>query len=73
MGLGERCDEIVRLIDETLADLGLDPAPEQRAAVAAGPGPATVTPLAPSPGSRADRRRRQPPAGPHPDRTAAGF
>jgi len=25
MGLGERCDEIVRLIDETLAGLGVDP------------------------------------------------
>ena len=71
MGLGERCDEIVRLIDETLADLGLDPAD---AAVAGPPGPsATVTPLAASAGTRADRRRRQPPAGPRPDRTAAGF
>ena len=26
MGLGERCDEIVRLIDETLAALAADPA-----------------------------------------------
>ena len=25
MGLGERCDEIVRLIDETLAAFGVDP------------------------------------------------
>ena len=25
MGLAERCDEIVRLIDETLAGLGVDP------------------------------------------------
>jgi hypothetical protein len=25
MGLGERCDEIVRLIDETLAAFGTDP------------------------------------------------
>jgi len=25
MGLGERCDEIVRLIDETLAAFGIDP------------------------------------------------
>ena len=70
MRLGERCDEIVRLINETLADLGLDPSD------AADPHPgraATVTPLAPTPGSKADRRRRQPPAGPRPDRTAAGF
>jgi hypothetical protein len=70
MRLGERCDEIVRLINETLADLGLDP-PD---AADAHPGPAvTVTPLAPSPGSKANRRRRPPPAGPGPDRTAAGF
>jgi len=27
MSLGKRCDEIVRLIDETLADLGLDTTP----------------------------------------------
>ncbi len=26
MGLGKRCDEIVRLIDETLADLAIEPA-----------------------------------------------
>jgi hypothetical protein len=73
MGLGERCDEFVRLIDETLADLGLDPADAADAAIA-GSGPAaTVTPLAPTPGSRAARHRRQPPSGPRPDRTAAGF
>jgi len=45
MGLGERCDEIVRLIDETLAAYGAhttEPAPTI-------PGPAaTVTPLPPS-------------------------
>jgi hypothetical protein len=70
MGLGERCDEIVRLIDETLADLGLEPGD----ASPAGSGPvATVTALAPLAGSKTDRRRRQPPAGPRPDRTAAGF
>ena len=44
MGLGERCDEIVRLIDETLAAVGVDP-------VDAVPSPAaplaSVTPLAP--------------------------
>jgi hypothetical protein len=57
MGLGERCDEIVRLIDETLAALGVDGAD----AVPAGlPRPvATVTPF--------------PAAGPGPDRAAAGF
>jgi hypothetical protein len=70
MRLGERCDEIVRLINETLADLGLDPS--DAADAHSGPA-ATVTPLAPTPGSKADRRRCQPPAGPRPDRTAAGF
>lgn len=44
MGLGERCDEIVRLIDETLAAIGADP-------VDTLPGPpppaASVTSLAP--------------------------
>ena len=70
MGLGERCDEIVRLIDETLADLGLD----RGDASPAGSGPAaTVTTLAPLAGSKTDRRRRQPPAGARPDRTASGF
>jgi hypothetical protein len=42
MGLGERCDEIVRLIDETLAAFGTDLAE----AAADSPAPvATVTPL----------------------------
>jgi len=57
MGLGERCDEIVRLIDETLAAYGAhttEPAPT------AVPGPgATVTAL--------------PPSRPRPDRAASGF
>jgi hypothetical protein len=57
MGLGERCDEIVRLIDETLAAygaLGTEPG-----ATAVGGPEATVTPL--------------PPSRPGPDRTASGF
>jgi hypothetical protein len=63
MTLGERCDEIVRLIDETLASLGVEPdtlpAPE-----------ATVTPLpprAPSPGRPAADARGGP------DRAASSF
>ncbi len=40
MGLGERCDEIVRMIDESLAGLGLDPDDESAAA------PASVAALA---------------------------
>ncbi len=48
MGLGERCDEIVRLIDETLAAVGVD----AEAAPTSLPGPvAAVRPLAaPRPG-----------------------
>jgi hypothetical protein len=43
MGLGERCDEIVRLIDETLAGLIVEP--EEVAPDA----PASVVPLGPLP------------------------
>ncbi len=42
MGLGERCDEIVRLIDETLAAFAADPAEPPPATL---PPEATVTPL----------------------------
>jgi hypothetical protein len=42
MGLGERCDEIVRLIDETLAACGADPADATPAVPTAA---ATVTPF----------------------------
>jgi hypothetical protein len=68
MGLGERCDAIVRLIDETLADLGIDPldGPADISTPSA-----TVTPLAPAPGSA--RRVRASRAGqPRPDRAAVG-
>ncbi len=58
MNLGERCDEIVRLIDETLAGLAVDDdsasesgdTPTLRA-------PATVTSLPPHPGRGGVRRR----------------
>ena len=69
MNLGERCDEIVRLIDETLAGLEVDE-DLPTATLASG---ATVSPL---PGSRRDesaRRRGAPPTGAGPDRAAAGF
>jgi hypothetical protein len=57
MGLGERCDEIVRLIDETLAAFGVDAADAVPTSL---PGPvAPVTPF--------------PPAGPGPDRAVSGF
>ena len=65
MSLGERCDEIVRLIDETLADLGLPLAVPPAAA------PATVTPLT---GTRAGLLRRERAAeAERVDRAAAGF
>ena len=63
MNLGERCDEIVRLIDETLADLEID---RDDAPVA------TVTALGPGRDHPDTGRRRTPHAGP-PGRTAAGF
>jgi hypothetical protein len=70
MGLGDRCDEIVRLIDETLAEIGIDPAGALAPATGA---VATVTSLPPSPASKAGRRQPDPVAGPRPDQAAAGF
>jgi hypothetical protein len=59
MGLGERCDEIVRLIDETLAAFGIEPGDTPPAVPRPKPGVATVRSLT-SPA-------------PPPDRAAAGF
>jgi hypothetical protein len=66
MNLGERCDEIVRLIDETLAEVSA----ASRAPETAG---ATVTalPAAVAPGGR--RSRRPTPGVERADRAAAGF
>jgi hypothetical protein len=69
MNLGERCDEIVRLIDETLADLEVD---ADGAPTAAGAPVAGVTPLPPR-GRRGPGRPRVSEAAPRPDRAAAGF
>jgi hypothetical protein len=44
MGLGERCDEIVRLIDETLAAFGAEPVDTVTNPPASGP---TATPFPP--------------------------
>jgi hypothetical protein len=44
MGLGERCDEIVRLIDETLAAFGAEPVDTVTNPPASGP---TVPPFPP--------------------------
>ena len=70
MRLGERCDEIVRLINETLSDLGIDPA-DAPAAVPA-PVPATLAPV-PSLGAVSERRRRTPRTWPPPDRVVSGY
>jgi hypothetical protein len=58
MGLGKRCDEIVRLIDETLADLAIEPA-DTPAGIEL---PVTAVVRLPAPGP-----------GPDPDLAAAGF
>ena len=68
MSLAERCDEIVRLIDETLADLGAD----LTGAPADSPTSAAIPTLASSPGT-AERRRSRLPSTPDPDRAVAGF
>ncbi len=65
MGLGERCDEIVRLIDETLAAFGpdgVDAAPAVAVPADTGPGLAPVATVTPFPASA----RR-------PERAASGF
>ena len=66
MGLGERCDEIVRLIDETLAAFGADPRCRPRGSGPGRPGTcagrgavAAVTPF--------------PAPTPRPERAASGF
>jgi hypothetical protein len=48
VGLAERCDEIVRLIDETLASVGTDPADPVA--------PVTASPLADPPVATPRRR-----------------
>ncbi len=65
MGLGERCDEIVRLIDETLAAVGadgVDAAPADMVPADTGPGLVTVATVTPFPASA-----------PGPERAASGF
>jgi hypothetical protein len=71
MGLGERCDEIVRLIDETLAAFGIDP---YEPPAPAGPSVEVPSP-SPVPMSRARVAVVSPLASPGhpPDRAAAGF
>jgi hypothetical protein len=70
MGLGERCDEIVRLIDETLAAIGTDPPDET---------PGASTPVARPPARPVPMVVTRPPVTPvspsalPPDRAASGF
>ena len=59
MGLGERCDEIVRLIDETLAAFGIEPS--------------DPPPVVPTPTSGVTTVRSMTSPAPPPDRAAAGF
>ncbi|HUY23653.1 MAG TPA: hypothetical protein VMV22_15075 [Acidimicrobiales bacterium] len=67
MSLGERCDEIVRLIDETFADLGIEAGGDED-----GHG-ASVTALAPATAPGSDGSRRVPRALEKPRRAASGF
>jgi hypothetical protein len=85
MGLGERCDEIVRLIDETLAAIGTAPADDTSGASTPGastPGPSRqVARPVPMVVARQPRQPRQPrspvtpvpPSALPPDRAASGF
>ncbi|HLM97128.1 MAG TPA: hypothetical protein VK283_12485 [Acidimicrobiales bacterium] len=70
MNLGERCDEIVRLIDETLAGLEVDA--EDLATATLAP-KATVSSRPGSRSGESARRTGAPPTGAGPDRAAAGF
>ena len=65
MNLGERCDEIVRLIDQTLADLGIG--------TEAGGPQATVTALPTATAGRGTGDGRTPPPVEPAPRAAAGF
>jgi len=73
MNLGERCDEIVRLIDETLAGLVAD-ADADLADAPTDPGPvATVMSLPVPRGPAGQPRPGSPDTGAGPGRAAAGF
>src|SRR5579863_7917937 len=74
MNLGERCDEIVRLIDETLAGLVIDADADARNTPPDHGGRvATVTPLAAPRGREGSVRRGAPETPARPGRAAAGF
>ena len=63
MGLGERCDEIVQLIEKTLAEVGADCSPAPAAAVpTAGRQPAGSARASTRPGSRAGTTTRPAPS-----------
>jgi len=74
MNLGERCDEIVRLIDETLAGVAGADADAVTAAADADAGPvATVMSLPVPRGPAGLRCPGSPDKGTRPGRAAAGF
>ena len=73
MSLGKRCDEIVRLIDETLADVAVDPGNSPSDAPTPGTAPATGPTAPPLPGRARRQWRWVAPAPSEPEREAAGF
>jgi hypothetical protein len=77
MTLGKRCDEIVRLIDETLADFAVALGDSPSDTPAPGTDPGTAPDSAPSAPPLPGRSRRQwrwvPPEPGAPEREAAGF
>jgi hypothetical protein len=73
MSLGKRCDEIVRLIDETLADFGAALGDSPSDTPAPGTAPDTAPPAPPLPGRFRRQWRWVPPEPGEPEREAAGF
>ena len=81
MSLGKRCDEIVRLIEQTLADVTVDrggapgevPGPGTGPSTAPGSPPDTAPTAPPLPGRFRRQWRWVPPTPGEPEREAAGF
>jgi hypothetical protein len=73
MSLGKRCEEIVRLIDETLADVAVDGGGSPGDAPPPGTAPGTGPAAPPLPGRARRQWRWVPPAPSEREREAAGF